>query len=185
MPNYIVIGTNKSDFTVNDRKIKTINKIVYAPEGTNYATKDFVNLIKCVIKDSIEYSHILRLHPDIKLSFSLKLELIRLRKYPNFFVSGNDLESDLAGTKFLVYRSSAVGIESLKYDLVRIFYAEERFKWLNVIVSNSATYCNAKNPSEVLVILKSSQNKLSKEQRSDLFYSYFSKIDYKNFGESI
>ena len=84
-----------------------------------------------------------------------------------------------------MYRSSAVAIESLKHDLLPIFYAEERFNGLNVLIPNNVVYRKAQNPSEVLNILKSRQNKLSKDQRSDLFDSYFSRIDYKKFGEAI
>jgi hypothetical protein len=185
IPSYKVIGTYKSSPHVIYENAKKSNKIVYAPEGTNFATKEFADLIKYIIKDSPEYSHFLRLHPDIKLNLRLKLKLRLLEKYDNFFISGNDLESDLTSAKYLVYRSSAVGIESLKHDLLPIFYAEEKFSGLNVLISNTTVYCKAQNPSEVLNILKSCQNKLSKDQRSDLFNSYFSSIDYKNFRETI
>jgi hypothetical protein len=77
-----------------------------------------------------------------------------------------------------VYRSSAVGIESLKYDLLRIFYAEAKFSRLNVLISNTVSYYKAHNPNDVINILRSSQNMLSKDQRLDLFNSYFSRIDY-------
>lgn len=179
LPRYKVIGTNKSKLLANNRKIEVVNKIIYAPEGTNLATKDFVDLIKCIIKDSPEYSHFLRLHPDIKLNLRLKFELNRLRKYNNFSISSNDLESDLSSAKCLVYRSSAVGIEALKHDLLPIFYAEAKFSRLNVLISNTSAHCKAQNPSEVLTILKSSQDLLSKDQRLDLFDSFFSKIDYE------
>jgi hypothetical protein len=161
------------------------NKIIYAPEGTNFATKDFVDLIKYIIKDSPEYSHFLRLHPDIKLNLRLKFKLNRLRKYNNFSISSNDLESDLNSAKYLVYRSSAVGIESLKYDLLPIFYAEAKFSRLNVLISDTAAYCKAQNPSEVLIILKSSQDLLSKDQRLDLFDSFFTRINYEILSDAI
>jgi hypothetical protein len=158
-----------------------INKILYAPEGTNFAAKDFIDLIKYIMKASPEYSHFLRLHPDTKLSLRLKYKLNRLRKYDNFLISSNDLDSDLANTSYLVYRSSAVGIESLQYELLPIFYADTKFIGLNVLHSNDSAYLKAKDASELLSILKSRQNKLTKDQRSDLFNSYFSKINYKIF----
>ena len=185
LPSYKVIGTNKSKLSADNRKIEAGNKIIYAPEGTNFATKDFVDLIKYIIKDSPEYSHFLRLHPDIKLNLRLKLELIRLRKYNNFSISSNDLESDLTTANYLVYRSSAVGIESLKHDLLPIFYAEAKYSRLNVLISNTASYYKAQNPNEVLVILKSSQNMLSKDQKLDLFNSYFSRINYEILSDVI
>jgi len=127
----------------------------------------------------------LRLHPDIKLNLRLKFELIRLRKYKNFSISSNDLESDLTSANYLVYRSSAVGIESLKHDLLPIFYAEAKFSSLNVLISNTDSYYKAQNPNEVLIILKLSQNMLSKDQRLDLFNSYFSRIDYQILSDVI
>jgi len=185
LPIYKVIGTNKSKRSVGNRKIEIANKIIYAPEGTNFATKDFVDLIKYIIEDSPTYSHFLRLHPDIKLNLRLKFELIRLRKYKNFFISSNDLESDLTSANYLVYRSSAVGIESLKHDLLPIFYAEAKFSRLNVLISNTDSYYKAQNPNEVLIILDSSHNMLSRDQRLDLFNSYFSRIDYQILSDVI
>jgi len=185
LPRYKVIGTNKSKLPASNSEVEKINRIVYAPEGTNLATKDFLDLIRCIIKDLPAFSHLLRLHPDVKLSLRLKLELIRLRKHYNFSISSNDLESDLTSAKYLVYRSSAVGIESLNYDLLPIFYAGARLSGLNVLVSNTAAYHKAQNPSEVLIILKSKQDLLSKEQRLDLFNSFFSRIDYEILSDLI
>ena len=185
LPRYKVIGTNKSKLLASNRKIEMVNKIIYAPEGTNFATKDFVDLIKYIIKDSPAYLHFLRLHPDIKLNLRLKFELNRLRKYNNFSISGNDLESDLTSAKYLVYRSSAVGIESLKHDLLPIFYAEAKFSGLNVLMSNTSAYYKAQNPSEVLTILKSSQDLLSEDQRVALFDSFFSRINYDILSDAI
>ena len=170
---------------MNDRKLEKINKILYAPEGTNFATKDFVDLIKHIIKASPEYLHFLRLHPDIRLSLRLKIELGRLRKNDNFFVSNNDLHSDLTNAKYLVYRSSAVGIESLEHDLLPIFYADKKFIGLNVLLSNVSAFHNAENSNEVLSILHSGQTKLSKNQRSKIFNSYFSNTDYTIFRNAI
>ena len=185
LPRYEVVGTNKNKFLVSNRKIEMANKILYAPEGTNFATKDFIVLIKYIIEASPEYSHFLRLHPNTKLSLRLKYELNRLRKHANFLISSNDLDSDLANTSYLVYRSSAVGIESLKYDVLPIFYADTKFIGLNVLLSNDSAYRKAKNANELLSILKSSQSKLTKDQRLDLFNSYFSNINYKIFSDSI
>jgi hypothetical protein len=185
LPDYKIIGTNKSKFLADDRKLEKINKILYAPEGTNFATKDFVDLIKHIIKASPEYLHFLRLHPDIRLSLRIKMELGRLRKNDNFFISNNDLHSDLTDAKYLVYRSSAVGIESLDYDLLPIFYADRKFIGLNVLLSNVTAYHNAENSNEVLSILQSGQTKLSKDQRSKILNSYFSNIDYTIFSNAI
>jgi hypothetical protein len=185
IPSYTVIGSNKGNLALSNSKSEKINKIIYVPEATSFATKDFIDLIKCIIKETPDYLHILRLHPDVILNTRLRSELIRLKKYNNFFLSSNDLESDLSSSRYLVYRSSAVGIESLQHDLLRIFYAEAKFNGLNVLSANADTYCKAQSSSEVHFILRSNQNQLSRNQRLDLFNSYFSKIDYENFVKTI
>jgi hypothetical protein len=181
VPSYKVIGTSKRNFLISNSTSKVTNKIIYAPEGTNIATKNFVDLIKHIIKDCPEYSHFLRLHPDLRLSSHLKIKLRRLRKYENFSMSIDDLDLELTNTKYLVYRSSAVGIESLKYDLVPIFYADANLFGLNVLFPNDVAYCKAQNPSEVINILKSRQTKLSKAERMNLLNSFFSNINYRIF----
>ena len=179
VPIYKVVGTNKSKFLSRNQNSRNLNKIIYAPEGTIFATKEFVKLIKNIIENSTENLHFLRLHPDLRLSSHLKIELRRLRKYENFFISSSDLDTDLMNTNYLLYRSSAVGIEALKYDPLPVFYADSKLVGLNVLFSNDSSYYKAENPSEVITILKSHRNKLSKTEREVLFSSYFSNINYK------
>ena len=180
-PNYKIFGTSKSKYLINKGINKDINKIVYAPEGTNHATKVFIDLIENINKISTEHLHVLRLHPDINLSLSLRLKIARLRKYRNFHVSTNNLHSDLVTANFLVYRSSAVGIESLKYDLLPIFYADPDLYGLNVLFSNAKAYCNAENLNELINILNENQRILPKLERKFIFDLYFTQIDYNNF----
>lgn len=185
LPNYKIIGTNKNLFFASDVSINKTGKILYAPDGTTFATIEFVDLIKSIIKESPANLHVLRLHPDLKNSLRLRLKLSRLRKYQNFSISGSELASDLANTNYLVYRASAVGIESLKYDLLPVYYADSKFTGLNVLFSDDKAYCKAENSSAMLTILKSHQNKLSETQRMVLFNSYFSTINYQNFEDAI
>ena len=183
-PNYNIFGTSKSRFLINEGINEAINKIVYAPEGTNHATKIFIDLIENINKKSAEHIHVLRLHPDIKLSLSLRLKIARLRKYKNFHVSTNNLHSDLMTANFLVYRSSAVGIESLKYDLLPIFYADPDHYGLNVLFSNAKAYCYAENFNELINILNANKKLLPKLERKSLFDLYFSEINYNTFKDT-
>ena len=85
---------------------------------------------------------------------------------------------------FLVYRSSAVGIESLKYDLLPIFYADPDLYDLNVLFSNDKSYCNAENLNELINILNANKKILPKFERKSLFDLYFSDINYNNFRDT-
>jgi len=184
-PNYKVIGTNKNSFFASDMNINKTGKILYAPDGTTFATNEFVDLIRSIISKSAENMHVLRLHPDLKKSLRLRVKISRLKKYRNFSISSGELDSDLANSNYLVYRTSAVGIESLKYDLLPVYYSDSKFTGLNVLFSNDKAYCKAENSDAILTILKSHRNKLSETHRMALFNSYFSNINYKNFDDSI
>jgi hypothetical protein len=179
--NYKIFGTSKSKYLITEGINKEINKIVYAPEGTNHATKAFIDLIENINKKTTEHIHVLRLHPDVNLSLSLRLKIAQLKKYNNFHVSTTNLHSDLVTANFLVYRSSAVGIESLKYDLLPIFYADPDLIGLNVLFSNAKVYCNAENFNELISILNADKKILPKSERKALFDLYFSEINYNNF----
>ena len=182
--NYKIFGTSKSKYLITEGINKEINKIVYAPEGTNHATKAFIDLIENINKKSTEHIHVLRLHPDVNLSLSLRLKIAQLKKYSNFHVSTTNLHSDLVTANFLVYRSSAVGIESLKYDLLPIFYADPDLFGLNVLFSNAKVYCNAENFNELISILNADKKLLPKSERKALFDLYFSEINYNNFRDT-
>ena len=74
-----------------------------------------------------------------------------------------------------------MGIESLKYDLLPIFYADPDLYGLNVLFSNTEAYRNAKNSKELINILNANQEILPELERKSIFDLYFSEIDYNNF----
>ena len=155
-------------------------KIVYAPEGTNLATSEFINLISDIAHKSIEFTHVLRLHPDIKLNNYSRLKLFRLRKLNNFVISNSNLNSDLVNAEYLVFRSSAVGIESLKYRSTPIFYADKRLNGLNVLYASDKICMSAENPNELVTILKLGLKRAPERSTEVLVKNYFSEINYKN-----
>ena len=185
VPKYILFGTSKSVLRGVGGNVINTKKVVYAPEGTNFATQEFIKLIKDIIKDSMDYTHILRLHPDYKLSFKLRQKLLSLKKHENFIISNSNLHLDLLGANYLVYRSSAVGIESLYYDLVPIFYSDPKLYGLNVLFSNTAAYYTVKNSTEAIDLFKSTQDKMQDSHKIALANSYFSAIDYKKLNNTI
>jgi hypothetical protein len=180
LPKYIMLGTNKgSSLWINSVHLKQ-KKIVYAPEGTNHATSEFINLITEAVHKSIEFTHVLRLHPDLKLKKYLKLKLFCLRKLNNFVVSKSNLHSDLINAQYLVFRSSAVGIESLKFNSTPIFYADHRLSGLNILHASDKICLSAANPNELVTILKLG-NRISFDASTQaLIKNYFSDVNYKN-----
>jgi hypothetical protein len=180
LPSYITLGTNKgSTLGINSEQLKE-KKIVYAPEGTNLATREFINLITDIVHKSIEFTHVLRLHPDLKLNKYLRLKLVRLRKLNNFVVSKSNLNSDLVNAQYLVFRSSAVGIESLKYRSTPIFYADNRLNGLNVLYASDKICMSAENPNELVAILKLGHKIILDGSIDVLIKNYFLEVNYKN-----
>lgn len=180
IPTYVTLGTNKGSTLGINLEVPKEKKIVYAPEGTNLATSEFINLISDIAHKSIEFTHVLRLHPDIKLNNYLRLKLFRLRKLNNFVISNSNLNSDLVNAEYLVFRSSAVGIESLKYRSTPIFYADKRLNGLNVLYASDKICMNAENPNELVTIIKLGHKRTPKRSTDVLVKNYFSEVNYKN-----
>ncbi len=179
-PTYVTLGTNKSSTLGINLRVLKEKKIVYAPEGTNLATNEFIKLIAEIVHKSIEFKHVLRLHPDLKLDNYLRLKLFRLRKLDNFVISKSNLNLDLVNAEYLVFRSSAVGIESLKYRSTPIFYADNRLNGLNVLYANDKICMSVENSNELVTILKLG-HKIPPERITDvLVNNYFSEMNYKN-----
>jgi hypothetical protein len=120
------------------------------------------------------------LHPDLKLNKYLRLKLVRLRKLNNFVVSKSNLNSDLVNAQYLVFRSSAVGIESLKYRSTPIFYADNRLNGLNVLYASDKICMSAENPNELVAILKLGHKIILDGSIDVLIKNYFLEVNYKN-----
>ena len=103
--------------------------------------------------------------------------LFRLRKYSNFTISKNSLGQDLATSKFVFYRSSAVGIEALKSKSIPVFYSGSNQSELDALCFTndvSVTLKSIKDFSKLLTI----SNKNEYVQRK-YFDALFSKLDYR------
>jgi hypothetical protein len=104
-------------------KNKTANfTVIFAPEGSLDSFLEFVNLARYCLKQITEIKFILRPHPA---SHKYKLRIFKELLYDskNIILSTNSLESDLKSAHLCIYRSSAVGIEGLKYGVIPVHYS--------------------------------------------------------------
>ena len=174
-PRYYVIGSQKASKKINS-KVSNQLSILFAPEGTNQATQDFTELILKLLNRYPRIKFTLRLHPNLNKSLMTEYVLFRLKKYSNFTISKNSLEKDLAASKFVFYRSSAVGIEALRSNSVPVFYSGTNQSELDALCfSNdiSVTMKSIKDFSKILTI----DNRNENVQRK-YFDALFSKLDY-------
>lgn len=174
-----VIGSKKSDFN----KIKSISSVtpqlLFVPEGTTYATENLLNLISRMIKEDLDYFYNLRLHPNLKLSFALSWRIKKLRANKNFAVSKNSLYEDLALAKFVIYRSSVVGIESLKSSAIPIFYGSQEISGLNVMGHLDNMFPSLYSINEAINFFKTPSGTFKGHKAQELFEEMFSELNYK------
>jgi hypothetical protein len=175
-PRYYVIGSQKASRKISSKETKQIS-VLFAPEGTNKATQDFTKLIFNLVKSYPRQKFIIRLHPNLKKSLATEYGLFKLRKYSNFIISKNSLGKDLATSKFVFYRSSAVGIEALKSKSIPVFYSGANQSELDALCFTndvSVTMESIKDFSKLLTI-----NNKNMYVRRKYFDALFSKLDYR------
>ena len=75
----------------------------------------------------------LRLHPNLSANFRIRSYIKKLQAQNNFCLSINTLYEDLNTSDAVFYRSSAVGIEALRFKTYPIFYGDALQKGLDVL----------------------------------------------------
>ena len=174
-----VLGSKKFDLN----KIKAISGVtphlLFVPEGTTYATESLLNLISIMIKADLDYFYNLRLHPNLKLSFTLSWRIKKLQANKNFVISKNSLYEDLALAKFVIYRSSAAGIESLKSSAIPIFYGSQEISGLNVMGHLDNIFPSLYSINEAIDFFKTPSRTFESNKTQEFFGEMFHELDYK------
>jgi hypothetical protein len=174
----IVVGSNKHSkhMTLKNPEACRIvpNRILFAPEGTRTDTSNFIKLIKFLASNNPNFKYVLRLHPNLRLTNRIRWDLYHLNKKECFSISLNSLEDDLCSSQILFYRSSAVGIQSLKHEILPIFYTSVNYENLNVIPDNLSFVRKSYSPSEALVLLTT----LNGVKRNRVLDHFFSVLNY-------
>jgi len=178
-PNYIVVCSNQSKDIFYHNHNHTSNKILIAPEGTVRATYDFLKLISDLCKANSNNQVSLRLHPNLTRSLRLNLLIKKLNRFSNFSISYDNLANDLTQSKFVIYRSSAVGVQVLPYTAIPVFFSEAGESGLNVLSLTSRKFPSACNSHEVLNILATNHIEIQTEERIEIFDQLLARIQYK------
>ena len=174
-----VLGSSKSNLDEIDTISSEPPNILFAPEGTKYATKSMLSLISSMIKANMYFSYTLRLHPDLRPSLTLFWKIARLKSQKNFVLSVNKLYKDVSLAKFVIYRSSAVGIESLKSSAIPIFYGSKQSSGLNVLGHLDNIYPSLFSINEVISYFNNPLISTHANRRQEIFNEMYESIDYK------
>jgi hypothetical protein len=179
IPKYQIFGSSKADTNFVDSVENFKTQILFAPEGTAAATISFLKLINYLASKSPELLFSIRLHPNLKRNLIVHFLMRKLDTKGNFIVSTFPLSEDLAISKFVFYRSSAVGVQALMSYAFPVFYGNSTGQGLNVLEKYSAVFPIVTNLEDAGYYLKTQPPVVSKGERTNLFGEIFSKIDYE------
>ena len=174
-----VLGSDKSNVNEISTILSEPPKILFVPEGTTYATKNMLSLISRMIKEDMHYSYTLRLHPNLKTGFTLFWRIKKLKLHKNFVVSTSKLYEDIASAKYVIYRSSAVGIESLKSSAIPVFYGGKQYSGLNVLGHLDSVYPSLFSISEAIKYFRHPLISSQSNRKDEIFSELFETINYK------
>jgi len=179
IPKYHILGSNKaiSNF-VEDHTISQ-KQILFAPEGTAFATIKFLKLMNYLCQMDHKLLFSIRLHPNLKRNFIVFLFIKRLNLKGNFLLSNNLLHEDLKKSKFVFYRSSAVGIEALMSNAVPVYYNSSTELGLNVLGKYSEFIPVVTNYTDTFNYIRTASTNISKEMRRSISNEIFTEIDYE------
>ena len=179
IPRYQILGSSKADTNFIDSAENPKTQILFAPEGTRVATLSFLRLINYLSSMNPELLFSIRLHPNLERDLFVNALIKKLGKKSNFSLSADSLAEDLKKSRFVFYRSSAVGVQALMSQAVPIFYSDSKELGLNVLSNHSTLFPVATNLKDARRYLISEPPCVSKNERVQLFDEIFSKIDYK------
>jgi hypothetical protein len=152
--------------------------LLFVPEGTEQATLEFIYLIRDLVKNRIPRKLTLRLHPNLKKNWKIRLNISILNHYKNVYISNYSLHSDLMRSDFVFFRSSAVGVEALLSDATLVFFANANDSELNPLSLTDNIALQASNTFEVLDLINSKHNSIDSQERLGKFNEFFSKMNY-------
>lgn len=128
----ICIGSNKKFKSTLPKRVK-ITSILIAPEGTKQSVVKMVRIMRQLCEKNAEYYFVLRLHPNLRSGFMIRILLFNLTKLKNAEVSRKSLEFDLRRTQVTFYVGSTVAIQALCFGNLPVFINVDNNKNLNVM----------------------------------------------------
>jgi len=173
-----IVGSQKSKKSKLLSLADTGGCLLFVPEGTKQATLEFIYLIRDLVKHRVSKKLILRLHPNLKKNWKIRLNIAIMNHYENICVSSGSLYSDLENSDFVFFRSSAVGVEALLSDAILVFYANINESDLNPLFLTDNIALQASNTFEVLDLINSKYNTQNPQERLNKFNELFSQVDY-------
>jgi hypothetical protein len=122
-----IVGSSKHvKGKLGSKQSSNRKNILFTPEGYESATHEMFEAALYCADNYPELDIVFRLHPNYPLE-SIKKEMNKANSLKNFRLSNEKLSYDLERASFCIYKSSAVCIQSLTYNLQQIYYSQEKY----------------------------------------------------------
>jgi hypothetical protein len=183
IPIYKLVGSSKALKSESEVSRDPGNIALFAPEGTMSATSEYLKLIRYLCDRMPTFNFRLRLHPNLKRGVLINIQIRLLNFKHNFSLSSSNLYSDLEECKYVFYRSSAVGIESLPFNATPIFYGNLGESDLDVLRYSLVNQPLLNTPNKILVFLNLNTLPLSKNVKMKIYTELFEQVKYSELNE--
>jgi hypothetical protein len=172
-----VFGTSKSR-NLNTSWSKS-NAVLVTPEGTEKSTLDFLNFIYGLDSRFSKYQFIFRVHPNLNKNRKIRIRIRKNESKLNFQLSVDSLDKDLIQTRFTLYRSSAVAIESLAFNNLPIYLNFDGNLNLNVFSILDSTFPTLKNVSDQFDFYNILENGNLDSKSAEIYTNFFEPVNTK------
>ena len=176
------IGTYKHRIK-NIKYTEKSNTILFAPEGKLINLLSYLRTIIKLEQLLPGWKVILRIHPNLKVPIFMRV-ILRFYQSRNIFkISNQELETDLAESKFVVYRSSAVGIECLFFDCTPLYFAAPDDSQGDALIDFEGKSRRCYSTEDIVGAVRVSETESSKSEI--LGSMYFDKTNYTQLNNSL
>jgi len=155
--------------------------ILLAPEGTQEAVREMLNLIPTLANEFKSRNIILRLHPSLFISNSAEIKR-KFTNFKNFQLSESLLNEDLLQSAYCIFRSSSVGIEALAFNVQPIHYSHCVNGGLNPLGLTEPWIFQSSDPDQIIEIIKSNK-RLEARLLRETYNKFYTSFNLKKFLE--
>ncbi len=168
-----VLGSRKHTNSKDYYKTLSQIQVLIAPEGTEESLLSFIELVNQLSLLLPNSYLILRPHPGLNTKITTNL-LKNLKSNKNVSISTSSLSEDLKNSHFVLFRSSAVGIEGLSWGAQPIHLDPMRDNSLNPMALSDFPNISCADAKDISVLINNFDPKFfSSTEFQSSCYSYF------------
>jgi len=180
-----VLGSTKShEYELGVKSIQKI-RVVITPEATKRTIFQLADLTVSISHMLPNFEFIFRPHPDTKHK-TLRIISRKLNPLHNVELSQVSLQEDLRNAHFIIFRSSAVAIQSLSFGVYPIHFNSNSDNSLNPLSEDSEFCKSVSSPIDLANFIKDYdlsyfQNSRFRESCFQIFNCYFEPMKNLDF----